>query len=267
MKGPFPIMFRGHSGSRLLTEAFLHNGFWMGLCDNATRDAREFNYRLPAVRELVQNAIHYADMPAADQMLVQQQLRRLGEASRNNCPDAGAALAYGWKRAINTFLVEVFLDAYPGGKVIHLIRDGRDVMMSRLARVEEIVDDPVVRYMVFGREDVNEYCGRPLSAKVVNNFRNEIEMHHWVTAVRFGMRGRKHGGRYLEVFYEDLCNRPVDTMARVFAFLEVPFLPRTREYLLAHARTGRINKWKGREEDLAEAIAIGAPLLRELGYM
>jgi hypothetical protein len=266
MKGPFIIIFRGHSGSRLLTDAFLQNGFWMGSCGNRTRDAREFDYRIPAVRDLVKGGIHYAEAPAAEQQRLQQQMRDLGEASKSLCPHPDSLIAYGWKRAINTFLVEVFLDAYPQGKVIHLIRDGRDVMLSRLARVEEI-DDPVVRYMVFGNEELSEYRGRPLAADVVKKFRNELEMHHWVTSVRFGMRGRKHANRYMEVFYEELCEKPVDIVGRVFEFLQVPFFPQTREYLVKSASTNRICKWKTYENLIKDEIEIGKPLLEELGYM
>ena len=41
-------------------------------------------------------------------------------------------------------------------------------------------------------------------------------MQFWVTAVRLGMKGRAYRGRYLEVFYEDLCRRPLETTAAVF---------------------------------------------------
>lgn len=266
MKGPFIIIFRGHSGSRLLTDAFLKNGFWMGSCETRTRDAKEFDYRLPAVRELVKGGIHYAEASAAEKQRVQQQMRNLGEASKNLCPHPDPVIAYGWKRAINTFLIEVFLDAYPQGKVIHLIRDGRDVMLSRLARVEEI-DDPVVRYMVFGNEGLSEYRGRPLTSDVVKKFRNELEMHHWVTAVRFGMRGRKFPNRYLEVFYEELCAKSVDILGKVFEFLDMPFFPQTQEYLMKNASTKRICKWKTYEDLIKNEIEIGRPLLEELGYL
>ncbi len=266
MQGPFAIVFRGHSGSRLLSEAFLQNDFWMGRCDNKTRDAEEFAYYLKPVRKLVKHAFDYPTMALAERGLVQQKMRDLVESSKASCPAPQNRMAFGWKRAIGAFLIEIFLDAYPAGKAIHLIRDGRDVMLSRLRRVEEM-DDPTVRQMVFGEAELTHYRGAALRDEALRLYRNEIEMLHWVTSVRFGMRGRKYPKQYLEVLYEDLCREPKATLTRVFDFLEVPLYPQTLAWIAQNASRQRIGKWQSEAAQLEAAIKIGEPLLQELGYL
>lgn len=267
MQGPFAIVCRGHSGGRLLSEAFRQNNFWMGMSENDMRDAEEFSIRHERVRHLVEQAFQYAQLPAEAKEGLRAQMRELVAASKNNCPHPEAYSAHGWKHAITIFTVEMLLEAMPQARVIHLIRDGRDVMLSRLNSRMKQLDDPVNQLMVFGKNEVTEYRGLPLQTKAVKKYRNEIEMKHWVTAVEFGMRGRKYHGQYLEVIYEELCTHPVETLARVFDFLQTPFLPAAREWVGNNASAKRIGKWKELNGELTEAINIGAPLLRELGYL
>src|SRR5262245_54384720 len=266
MKGPFVIFCRNHSGSRMLCEAFRQNGFWMGSCENRSRDAEEFADEKPEIRHLVREAFRYRDLPRAQRQRLQEILRGLAGTIERNCPDPERRAAYGWKRIITTFTVEIFLDAFPEGKAVHLIRDGRDVMLSRAKRKIGHLEDPFNRLVVFGNADVSEYRGKRLTPELVEEYRNEIEMQYWVTAVRFGMRGRVDPERYLEVFYEDLCRRPLDTLATVFAFLDVPFRPSAEAWIAANVFTARIGKWMEHEAALQPAISIGEPLLRELGY-
>jgi hypothetical protein len=267
MQGPFPIICRGHSGGRLLAEAFCQNGFWMGLTNEKTKDDMEFTQRSPVVRELAYEGFRYPNMSPAAQEQVRQKMRALVETSKNHCPNPADYVAYGWKRAVTTFMVQITLDAFPEAKAVHLIRDGRDAMLSRLDSRMRKLDDPYNRLMVFGDENLSQYRGKPLTREVAEEYRNEIEMHHWVTAVRFGMRGRMYDGRYMEVLYEDLCSHPAETLGRVFEFLEVPYRPQAREWIIANASAGRMGKWKQNQEELKEAIAIGEPLLQELGYV
>jgi hypothetical protein len=264
MKGPFVIVGRGHSGTRLLCDAFLQNGLWMGLTDDrATRDSRLFSPRNPTVRYLVQEAFHYDELPEAERAHTRHLLSQLVDELRRDCP--ADAAAFGWKRPLSTFLVEIILDTLPSSKVVHLIRDGRDVMLSRRKRPIERLHDPFDRMLTFSEPMLTTYRGKPLAQAILEN-RDELEMHHWVTAVRSGMRGRKHPDRYLEVLYEELCRRPVEVLNEVFDFLNVPFAKQARDWIVASTSTARIGKWRGSAAELCDAIAIGEPLLRELGY-
>jgi hypothetical protein len=238
----------------------------MGLADNTQRDAEEFKQTSPVTRYLVQDGCRYSDLPQGSRRQLQVLFRELVEQSKRNCPDPDGRIAFGWKRAITTFTCEIFLDAYPEARTVHLVRDGRDAMLSRLNARMNHLDDPLNRLVVFGDPSVTEYRNRPLS-QAVELYRNELEMLHWVTAVRFGLRARRYRGRYLEVRYEDLCEKPEQTMETVFNFLEVPFREEARTWIKANASTRSIGKWRGREGELEEATRIGEPLLRELGYI
>lgn len=239
----------------------------MGLSDNKQRDAQEFRQSNPVVRYLIQDGFRYSELNEIAKEQLQSLMIALVEESRQNCPDPESKVAFGWKRAIATFACEIFLDAYPEAKTVHLIRDGRDAMLSRLNVRMGNLSDPIDRLVVFGDPSVSDYHGKRIDQEVVKEYRNEIEMHHWVTAVSFGMRARRYGDRYLEVRYEDLCVYPEKTMSRVFEFLDLPFLDESREWIKANASVRSIGKWKGREEELRDAIQIGEPLLTELGYV
>ena len=240
---------------------------WMGIADNEQRDSSEFGQKHEIVRDLVRKGFEYRGMTDQEREVVREKMRALVLSSRMNCPNPGEMVAYGWKRPVTIFTCEIFLDAFPEARTIHLIRDGRDVMLSRLDYRMNRLHLPLNRLAVFGTRNVDSYRGESLSLETVAAHRNEIEMEHWVTAVRFGMRGREYPDRYLEIRYEDLCTYPEQTMTRVFQFLDIPFRSESRDWVVANASTRSIGKWKGREGDLTDAIAVGAPLLKELGYI
>ncbi|MGI8784422.1 MAG: sulfotransferase family protein [Acidobacteriota bacterium] len=237
------------------------------MSDNRQRDAQEFGLANPVVRYLIQDGFRYSELNEIAKGQLQTLMISLVEESRQNCPDPEGKVAFGWKRAITTFACEIFLDAYPEAKTVHLIRDGRDAMLSRLNFMMSSLNDPRYRLVVFGDPSISDYHGKPLDQSVIEEYRNEIEMHHWVTAVRFAMRARRYGDRYLEVRYEDLCEYPEKTLSRVFEFLDVPFFESARDWIKANASVQSIGKWEGREEELRDAIRIGEPLLKELGYV
>ena len=61
--------------------------------------------------------------------------------------------------------------------------------------------------------------------------RTELEMQHWVAAVTSGLRRRARGERCLEVRKDDLCSVPLPHFEKIFTFPEIPFLPKTRDWL------------------------------------
>jgi hypothetical protein len=267
MKGPFVIVGRAHSGTRLLAGAFLRAGFWMGPdSDRESLDSKFFSLQKPAIRFLMQEAFHYAELGSESQEQMARLMRSLVHTAKRRCPDPEHTPAFGWKRPGSAFLVELLLDAIPEAKVVHLIRDGRDVMLSRVERPFKYIDDPFHRLLVFGDANRSRYCGQRITPELVDEHRDELEMEHWVTTVRAGMRGRRFGGRYLEVRYEDLCREPADCLPAIFTFLGVDLPGEVLDWLVASATTDRVGKWRERQAELRDAIAVGEPLLTELGY-
>lgn len=90
----------------------------------------------------------------------------------------------------------LLLEMFPGAKFIHLIRDGRDVLLSLFGRC----DDFGVYNSYFGAKYWEHYVATG---------------QHW---------GKRLGPeRYLEVRYEDLICQPEPTVRRILAFLDEPF--------------------------------------------
>lgn len=267
MIGPYPVFCRGHSGGRLVCEAFMRNGINMGHVTKTHKDSEFFSIRTnEKIREIILHAFEYKRADQALRARLQGLMKETVQAFV--AAEIQSEGPFGWKIDPTLFTLPVLMEACPQAKAVHLIRDGRDVMLSRLnARIEHL-DDPVNRLMVFGSTEVTTFMNRAISLdKTVKKLRTELEMQHWVTAVEFGLRGRQYGKRYLEVKYEDLCAAPLAEFEKIFAFLDVPFLEETKIWLAQAASANRIGKWKTLPpEMLALPLQLGGALLDKLGY-
>jgi hypothetical protein len=238
----------------------------MGEVSPERKDTRSFALTNPHVREMVLRSPDYFHAAESEKAKSQQQALACIDAFWRS--EIGHDGPFGWKMGISLFTMLPLLDACPDAKVIHLVRDGRDVMLSRLnARIQHL-DDPANRVAVFGSADVATIGGLPLTQDLVEAQRNELEMRHWVTAVGYGIKGREYPDRYLEVRYETLCREPVETFAKIFDFLGVRYRNGTRHWLKDNVYTSRMGKWRELPADeLAKPLEIGRPLLTELGYL
>ena len=213
----------------------------MGSVTPEKKDTAWFVAGNPRVRRLVMDAPAYSALPAEERARWQERTREcISEYERSQVRGPGP---FGWKMGFTLFMMPMVLDAFPDARVVHLIRDGRDVMLSRLdARMD--FRSPLNRLVVFGDAAVSTWHGAPLDADTVTAHRNELEMQHWVSAVSFGLQGRAYGDRYLEVRYEDICATPVAQFERIFAFLDLPLLPDTRTWMENSVHCSRVGKWR-----------------------
>jgi len=266
MQGPYPIFCRGHSGGRLIAEAFIRNGISLGQVASDRKDTESFGIENLLIREMVMNAYHYLPANTSQQHYYQNLMKRCVTAYQNTeIPSTGP---FGWKMGISLFTLLVVLDAFPTAKVIHLIRDGRDVMLSRLEARFAHLADPINRLVVFGDANVDHFEGHPLTPETVATYRNELEMLHWVTAVSYGLKGRAYPERYLEVKYEDICQNPIAIFENIFDFIEVPYLSATKNWLTQAVYPTKIAKWNHLStEQLNKPLEIGGDLLRKLDYL
>jgi len=266
MQGPYPIFCRGHSGGRLVCEAFIRNGIDMGHVAPDRKDTESFAITNPLIYELILNAYTYWEADDEQQQysqnLIKQCINQYIEAEIQQ-PDK----PFGWKMGISLFTMPMVLDAFPNAKVIHLIRDGRDVMLSRLEARFAHMSDPVNRLVVFGKANVDHFQGHPLTPETVATYRNELEMLHWLTAVKYGLKGRAYTGRYLEIKYEEICQNPIPVFEQLFDFIGVKFLTTTQAWLQQTVYHTRMAKWKTLPaEQLKNPLEIAGSLLKELGY-
>lgn len=239
---PYPIFCRGHSDGRLLCEAFIRNGINMGHVTPDHKDTSFFSMNNPVIRKIVLFAYQYNHAPSSQRRYYQELMRQcIEDYWKSEIQTDGP---FGWKMGL--------------------------VMLARLdARIGvEQLSDPANRLMVFGDPHIDTFAGHSLTAETIRQYRNELEMQHWVTAVQYGLQGRAYPERYLEVRYEQICHAPLAEFQNIFLFLGVPFLDETKAWLKSTVRVDRIGKWTQLAQyDINNALHIGSALLNELGYL
>ncbi len=113
-----------------------------------------------------------------------------------------SAIRWGDKTPRNTFVLRELRAVFPDLQVVHMIRDGRDVV-----------------------ESLGRLADRDLSCLA----------RHWLDSVRVAQTfGAHYGSQYLEVRYEDLVRQPEKTLRAIVAFLEHRF----EERMLRHHELG-----------------------------
>lgn len=165
-----------------------------------------------------------------------------------------SANRWGDKSPPNTSHLTALRAVFPDLQVVHVLRDGRDVVRS---------------YM-----DVSK-AGLPYFA------------HAWLREVRAARAfGARHAAQYLEIRYEDLVCETDATIQRVAAFLSLPFDDRMLRYhevehrlddVAGHPRLqgvwqpvyrSSVGRWRGTFDDrqVAELDRLLGPTLAALGY-
>ena len=296
-------MCRGSSGSRFLAEILMRNGIWMGDRLNDSSDS------FLLLEKLVVPFMNSVDFPLERMADGTAGLRhaQMLEKSFTDFLRAYPGGPWGWKLPESVFIVPLVKHRFPHAKFIHLIRDGRDVILSD----DGLFGLPYRRYGLVGfpflyflnstnREELhrrvwpylnrrryNDYLlktifngshprslnGIPVNRRNVRRIRYQLGMLSWMNHIETARRyGSEIPDDYLEVRYEDLCTKPIETLERLLAGLGMEMTEEARDYANARAYRGRIGKWQTAElpPDLhagfQEALHIGRPLLDELGY-
>jgi hypothetical protein len=167
------------------------------------------------------------------------------------------------KTPLNIRHLDWIMDRWPDARIVHVVRDGRDVVCSMREHPDRRwVDGRWVKELA--PKSVEEYARR------------------WVSDTAAGMRWRGDP-RYLEVRYEDLVRAPEATLELVLTFLGEPFDarllavepsvapvpdPRGRPDAAGAITTSSMGRW-GRDLSTADRETVkrvaGARLV-ELGY-
>jgi len=164
------------------------------------------------------------------------------------------AVRWGDKTPIYASCLSALLGVFPDMRVIHLIRDGRDVAAS-LFRLG-ILDLPAAS-------------------------------DRWVTPVRAARAfGRRHAGQYMEVRYESFVSDPPSVVAEVVSFLDLAYDDRMLRHHETELRLGDVDRhphmqgvrraihrdavgaWRSEltSEQVADIERRVGGLLEELGY-
>lgn len=209
----------------------------------------------------------------ADPEVVAQLHRELGKLIEDRHRDILVE-----KNPKHTLRIPLLNAAFPGCRILHLIRDGRDTVASLMFR---------------NRGPEWGHLKTPGWADILSRHLHESHIrcaHQWRDSVLLGRRDgqRLPGGRYLEVRYESLVLDPLRAVGEVMSFLELEVTEgvralleriqnetsgsyhakrQVRHYVDNHSiRVGRYRE-NLTEEQVNEVLAVCGDLMRELGYL
>ena len=161
------------------------------------------------------------------------------------------------------FLARAIPLAYPEARVVHMIRDGRDVVCSLLEkpwlrRERAEADDAGVRYGAYARFWVEP--DRRAEFEGASDARRAA----WVW--RSYLAAAREGDAF-ELRYEELASDPERVGVDLAGYLDAPAEPLVSALGRAHAESVGRHRTDLTAEQLADVEAEAGPLLRELGYV
>jgi hypothetical protein len=164
-----------------------------------------------------------------------------------------------------SFVLGAALRAYPHAKVVHMVRDGRDVACS-------LLEQGWLRAERGGADDVGNAYGE--QARFWVEPERAREFNAASEASRAGWAWRRYltaaraaaPAATLEVRYEELAADPDATAARIARHIGAD--PRALAEALREVHSHSVGRWRRdlTEEQIADVEAEAGPLLRELGY-
>lgn len=223
-----------------------------------------------------------------------EHLRRSGRARLLVCTQA------------NSLSLDFVNAVFPRGKIVHIIRDGREVAASQkeewqihnsllkskgsrppywklvLNRVQEVPPADLPAYF-------KEFLGTTWTMLSGSKYRYSMgpKIRNWqklkqempplaftaytwrecVTAARSFGRSLPND-RYYEIRFEDLVSRPHESVPPLLEFLDLPPAKEIDDFIARKVDRNVSGKWLSRlsQEELAEIMPIIGDLQRELGY-
>jgi Sulfotransferase family len=162
-----------------------------------------------------------------------------------------------------SFVVGAAVTAYPRATVLHIVRDGRDVVCSLLE--QGWLGDRA------GHDDAGLPYGSYVRSWVEPERRAEFEDASEATRAAWAWRryvtaARAVPAHTLELRYEELAADPAASAERVARRLGIEPAPLAEALSAVHGRS--VGRWRQdlRPEQLADIEREAGPLLRELGY-
>jgi len=162
------------------------------------------------------------------------------------------------------FVLPAALAAYPSGKAVHVIRDGRDVVCSLLERGwlssgRAGADDARLPYGSQAR-----FWVEPERAEEFERL-SDAGRAAWAWR-RYVLAARSMPARTIEVRYEEIVAEPSAAAESVAEFLGTDTEPLTRGFREVHSRS--VGRWRQDldERQVEEVERQAGELLSELGY-
>ena len=162
-------------------------------------------------------------------------------------------------------IVDVARLAYPEARVVHIVRDGRDVVCSLLEkpwlrREQARTDDAGIAYGSYARFWV-EHARRGEFEEA-----SDARRAAWVWR-RYVSAARSSGEPLIEIRYEELAEGPETVADRLAVHIDAPRGPLLAGLQRAHSASVGRYRTDLDPEQLADVEAEAGDLLRELGYL
>jgi hypothetical protein len=161
---------------------------------------------------------------------------------------------WGWKTPRTILILPFVHEMLPAAKVVHLVRDGRDIAYSK------------------NQNQLRQHGHRVLPESEKRVPRAQASITFWshvnVAAARYGRRFLD--GSYLVLRYEDVCSDPGEAAARLVDFLDSPVSSESMRSAAAKLvrPSESLGRWREREPGKTRALErLGGEGLREFGYL
>jgi len=249
-RGPVVIGATGGSGTRVVARLARHAGYDLGRNLNEAEDALEFY----SFHEKWINRYVTAQLAGGLSKQVAQRMDiDFQSALQRHCPaNLRADRHWGWKAPRSIYLLPFLHRHLPNMKFIHVLRDGRDMVLS-------------------ANQNQLRKHGRAVLTRQERWFRSTAEgaMLLWD---RVNLRAAEFseaelGESYLLVRFEDLYTKPFETTGRIMNFLGAVVDPET----ISRAEISppaTLQRWRNYPAKLIiELEEIGGKSLRKFGYL
>jgi hypothetical protein len=258
LERPVVLLARGGGGSRLLSSLARDAGLFVGNDVNVSGDALELV--LPIYKALLNRHHRHPDWQRA------AGVAELRDAAARMLDRAGAPAMWGFKLPESLLVLEEILQAFPGARFLHLVRDPLATCLRRThltARVDNQIGQATL-------PAAYRYCGRP-TGKIHADapaLHMALTSRHQVESALDLLDGLAPE-RSLQLRYEDLLADPAAAITRAACWIhgrdDPPGLGST---LLGEVDPGRAVRTAATfaPEVEAEVAAWLAPLRSRLGY-
>lgn len=251
---PVVLTGRGGSGTRLLSEIARHAGMFLGNELNRQGDSVEW---VSLIYELAREVGAGRNLPTGAQH--RPRLRRHAENILGT-RESGNGL-WGMKLPETMLVLPLLTDAFPGCKIVHLVRHPISCSLRR-SHMTSRLDNPVGDVVL---PAAYEYSGRD-PERIPQDEVWQHNAYSWYFQVNrivaFG-RAELPPSRYLEVSYEEICATPASGRGRVLRFLD---LNERTDTDVPRIDCQRMNPWRSDDYRAHEVWSICGSVGALLGY-
>ena len=242
----------GGSGTRVIARLARHAGYDLGRNLNEAEDALEFySFHETWINPFVSAEVRGRALSREQAEQMEQEFQAALE--RHHPSNSQTIQQWGWKAPRSIYLLPFLHRQLPNFKFIHLLRDGRDMVLS-----------------------ANQNQLRKHAAAILTwperLFRSEPERALLLWA-RANVRAAEFGettlrDNYFRVRFEDLCASPVETTAGIMNFLGAPGVDSEAIARIEISPPSTLQRWRSYPAPLiARLEAVGRDALRKFGYL